>query len=145
MELAVFSFDGVVVNVKREQEEIKKQAAAELLEYTDTFSKVGFTGLSMKNSTPDEIGTVVGMVSDVKSSASENMILFLVCIVSLEIDSTDAGADCKGQLKCNGPAHLSYPCQSLACAAPAFDYLENALAKFSSEGPFLLGNFGLVS
>jgi len=68
-------------------EEIKKQAAAELLEYTDTFNKVGFTGLSMKNSTPDEIGTVV---------------------------------------------------------APAFDYLEKALAKFSSEGPFLLGNFGLV-
>ncbi|KAG0581203.1 hypothetical protein KC19_4G232200 [Ceratodon purpureus] len=65
----------------------KKQAATELLEYNDTFNKVGFTGLSMKDSTPDEISKVV---------------------------------------------------------APAFDYLENALAKFSSDGPFLLGNFGLV-
>ncbi|KAG0591825.1 hypothetical protein KC19_1G204900 [Ceratodon purpureus] len=68
-------------------EESKKQAAAEILEYSDTFNKLGFTGLSMKNSTPDEIGAVV---------------------------------------------------------APAFDFLENALGKFSSEGPFFLGDFGLV-
>ena len=31
------------------------------------------------------------------------------------------------------------------CAAPAFDFMENALEKFSSEGPFFLGKFGLVS
>lgn len=68
-------------------EESKKQAAAELLKYTDTFNKIGFTGLSMKDSTPEEIGAVV---------------------------------------------------------APAFDYFESALAKFSSEGPYLLGDFGLV-
>jgi len=68
MDLAVSIFDGMVANVKCEQEESKKQAAAELLEYTDTFNKVGFTGLSLKNSTPDEIGTVVGMVPDVNYS-----------------------------------------------------------------------------
>ncbi|XP_024386481.1 protein IN2-1 homolog B isoform X2 [Physcomitrium patens] len=68
-------------------EESKKQAAAELLQYADTFNKLGFTGLSMKSSTPDEIAAAV---------------------------------------------------------APAFDFLENALAKFSSEGPLFLGNFGLV-
>ena len=30
-------------------------------------------------------------------------------------------------------------------AGPAFDYLEKALGKYSSEGPFFLGKFGLVS
>lgn len=68
-------------------EESKKQAAAEILEYADTFNRIGYTGLSMKNSTPDEIAAVV---------------------------------------------------------APAFDFMENALEKFSSEGPFFLGKFGLV-
>jgi len=43
-----------------EQEESKKQAADEIIGYADTFTKVGFTGLSMKDSTPDEIGAVAG-------------------------------------------------------------------------------------
>lgn len=30
-------------------------------------------------------------------------------------------------------------------AAPAFDYLEKTLGKYSSEGPFFLGNLGIVS
>jgi len=68
-------------------EESKKQAADEIIGYADTFTKVGFTGLSMKDSTPAEIGAV---------------------------------------------------------AAPAFDYLEKALEKYSSEGPFFLGSLGLV-
>lgn len=49
-----------------EQEESKKQAAAELLQYADTFNKLGFTGLSMKSSTPDEIAAAVGTVDDFK-------------------------------------------------------------------------------
>ena len=48
------------------QEKSKKQAAEEMLGYSDTFIKVGFTGLSMKDSTPDEIGAVVGTVPNVK-------------------------------------------------------------------------------
>jgi len=68
-------------------EESKKQAADEIIGYADTFAKLGFTGLSMKDSTPDEIAAVV---------------------------------------------------------APAFDYLEKALGKYSSERPFFLGNLGIV-
>lgn len=43
------------------QEESKKEEAAELLKYTDTFNKTGFTGLSMKGASPSEIEEVVGI------------------------------------------------------------------------------------
>jgi len=68
-------------------EESKKEEAAEILKYTDTFNKTGYTGLSMKGASPSEIEEVIGH---------------------------------------------------------AFDYLEKALGKYSSEGPFFLGEFGLV-
>lgn len=47
------------------QDEAKKAAAAELLKYNDTFNKMGFTGLSMKNATPAAIEEVVGMSASI--------------------------------------------------------------------------------
>lgn len=43
------------------QEESKKEEATELLKYTDTFNKTGFTSLSMKGASPSEIEEVVGI------------------------------------------------------------------------------------
>lgn len=83
------SFSWYDRGVKREceQEESKNQAADEIIEYSDTFNKLGFTGLSMKNSTPDEIGAVVGTVSNVNCTfvplSITHRILFFICMSSL--------------------------------------------------------------
>lgn len=56
----MFHLMQIVECSEREQEESKKQAADEIIGYADTFAKLGFTGLSMKDSTPHEIAAVVG-------------------------------------------------------------------------------------
>eukprot|EP01018_Ginkgo_biloba_P004603 Gb_23366 [translate_table: standard] len=68
-------------------EPMKKEIAAELMKFTDTFAKAGFSSLSMKSATPAEIEKNFG---------------------------------------------------------PSLDHLEAALGKFSDDGPFFLGELGVV-
>ena len=103
------------------QDPAKKEAANELLKYTDTFTKSSFIGLTKPE---PEVAQEAG-----KNNVSSSYLLFFNKISYLQQNMESLFINDINTLP--------------IMAGPALDYLEKALGKFA-DGPFFLGEFSLV-